>query len=141
MATYSSYKKVTSDAIPTDTITASKLAPGAGSCRRVQWIYHPRGMQCHDCSSAGDCCGQACGYCCYWCVPANVYKVTFEIWSGGGGSAGHTCCNCCSFAVGGHGGGYAHKTINTQPNCKYTVCAGGSWPHTPVQVEWDVVHM
>ena len=128
MASYASYKKVTSEGIPNGTITRSKLAPGAGACRKVQWIYNARGMQCHMCARRSGCCEQANGKCCYWCVPDNVYKVTFEIWSGGGGGPGHTCCNCCSFAIGGAGGNYASKTIDTNPGCQYTVCAGGAWP-------------
>ena len=92
MASYASYKKVTSEGIPNGTITRSKLAPGAGACRKVQWIYNARGMQCHMCARQSGCCEQANGKCCYWCVPDNVYKVTFEIWSGGGGGPGHTCC-------------------------------------------------
>jgi len=127
MASYASYKKVTSASIPSGVLTSAKLAPGAGSNRQVKWIYNPRGLQCHQCSQAGGCCEQANGKCCYWTVPANVYGVTFEIWSGGGGGPGHTCCNCCSFAIGGQGGNYAQKTIQTTPGCSYTICAGGSW--------------
>ena len=88
------------------------------------------------------CCQQANGRCCYWCAPDNVYKVTFEIWGGGGGGPGHTCCNCCSFAIGGAGGNYAIQTIDTNPGCQYSVCAGGSWPcgksHTCGQRAWVV---
>ena len=127
MATYSSYKKITSEGIPDGAITRSKLAQGAGACRKTQWIYNERGLRCHQCSIAGNCCEQANGKCCYWCVPSNVYKVTFEIWGGGGGGPGHTCCNNCSFAIGGQGGYYAIKTIDTNPGCQYTICAGGSW--------------
>ena len=65
------------------------------------------------CKKSG-CCAQANGRCCYWCAPDNVYKVTFEIWGGGGGGPGHTCCNCCSFAIGGAGGNYAIQTVDTQ---------------------------
>ena len=128
MATYSSYKKITSAGIPDGAITREKLAPGAGACRKIQWVYNARGMQCHMCARNSGCCEQANGKCCYWCVPDNVYKVTFEIWSGGGGGPGHTCCNCCSFAIGGAGGNFATKTIDTNPGCQYSVCAGGSWP-------------
>lgn len=128
MASYASYKKINSDGIPAGTITRGKFAAGAGACRRTQWIYNERGMRCHQCARESGCCEQANGKCCYWTVPANVHKVTFEIWSGGGGGPGHTCCNNCSFAIGGFGGNYAVKTIDTTPGCQYTVCAGGSWP-------------
>ncbi len=127
MASYASYKKITSEGIPDGAITNSKLAPGAGAQRKVRWIYNERGLRCHQCTIAGNCCEQANGKCCYWCVPDNVYQVTFEIWGGGGGGPGHTCCNNCSFAVGGFGGNYAIKTIATNPGCQYSVCAGGSW--------------
>ncbi len=128
MATYSTYKKVTSAGITDGSITRSKLQPGAGACRRTQWVFNERGMQCHMCARQSGCCQQANGRCCYWCVPNNVYKVTFEIWGGGGGGPGHTCCNNCSFAIGGAGGNYAIRTIDTNPGCQYSVCAGGSWP-------------
>ena len=53
------------------------------------------------CARQSGCCEQANGKCCYWCVPDNTYKVTFEIWSGGGGGPRHTCCNCCPSATSG----------------------------------------
>jgi len=127
MASYASYKKVKSESIEDGSITNTQLATGAAGCRRTQWIYNERGLRCHNCSDAGDCCEQANGKCCLWTVPAGVGKVTFEIWGGGGGGPGHTCCNCCSFAIGGFGGNYAIKTIDTVPGCQYTICAGGSW--------------
>ena len=128
MASYASYKKITSAGIPSGTITRDKFASGAAGNRQVKWIYNERGLRCHQCARTSGCCEQANGKCCYWTVPSNVYKVTFEIWSGGGGGPGHTCCNNCSFAIGGFGGNYAIKTVDTNPGCQYTVCAGGSWP-------------
>ena len=118
MATYASYKTLTSENFTDGSVTSAKLGPGAGHQYYVKWIYNERGKRCEHCADARDCCEQANGKCCYWCVPDNTYKVTFEIWSGGGGGPGHTCCNCCSFSVGGHGGGYASRTIDTNPNCK-----------------------
>ena len=50
MATYSSYKKVTTEGIPNGSITRATLAPGAGACRRTQWVFNERGMQCHMCA-------------------------------------------------------------------------------------------
>ena len=128
MATYGSYKKVAADQFEANSVTASKVAPGAGLCRGVLWVFNPRGMCCQNCANAGGCCEQANGRCCLWTVPTGVSRVTFEMWSGGGGGAGHTCCNCCSFSLGGAGGNYAIKTIDTCPGWTYTICAGGSWP-------------
>ena len=127
MATYASYKKVANDSIVNGTITSADIAHGNGNNMGVQWIYNERGMRCHQCARQSGCCEQANGKCCLWTVPANVGKLTFEIWSGGGGGAGHTCCNCCSFSAGGAGGNYAIQTIETNPGCQYTICAGGSW--------------
>ena len=81
------------------------------------------------CKNISGCCEQANGRCCYWCAPDNVYKVTFEIWGGGGGGPGHTCCNCCSFAIGGAGGNYAttNGRYSTQDvNIVYE--QAGAWP-------------
>jgi len=127
MATYGSYKKLATDQFQDDIITGSKLQDGAGIYNCVKWIYNERGMRCHACANAGNCCEQANGKCCQFTVPANVSVITFELWSGGGGGPGMTCCNCCSFAHGGNGGNYATKTISVCPNWTYTICAGGSW--------------
>jgi hypothetical protein len=128
MATYSSYKKIVTDHLPDAIVTGDKLALDARPKPTVQWIYNERGFYCAQCANAGGCTEQANGKCCLWTVPSGVTRVTFEIWSGGGGGAGHTCCNDCSFSIGGNGGNYAIVTINTSPGCQYTVCAGGSWP-------------
>ena len=128
MATYGSYKKIAADQYETGAITADKLQAGAGYSRGILWIFNARGFCCQNCANNGDCCEQSNGRCCQWTVPTGVTSVTFEIWSGGGGGAGHTCCNNCSFSIGGAGGNYASKTIVTSPGCLYTVCAGGSWP-------------
>ena len=128
MATYASYKKVQNDSLADGSISSDNIAHGQGNNYGVQWIYNERGLRCHMCARQSGCCEQANGKCCYWCVPDGVSTVTLEIWSGGGGGPGHTCCNCCSFALGGSGGNYGVKTIATSPGCQYTVCAGGSWP-------------
>ena len=107
MATYASYKTLTADNFQDNSITAVKLGAQAGNKYNVKYIYNERGMRCHHCADAGDCCEQANGKCCYWTVPADVSKVTFEIWSGGGGGAGSTCCNYCMHSAGGSGGNYA----------------------------------
>jgi hypothetical protein len=127
MANYSSYRKFGTDSMPNEVVPETAICDGAGAAFGVKWIYNERGLRCHQCSNNGDCCEQANGKCCLWTVPAGVTQVTFEIWSGGGGGAGHTCCNCCSFTIGGAGGNYAVKSIATVPGCQYRICAGGSW--------------
>ena len=128
MANYGSYKKILSDQFLDNSITSDKIELGAGKNSAVLWIYNARAHACHHCANRGSCCEQANGKCCLWTVPEYTSCVTFEIWSGGGGGAGHTCYNCCSFSIGGAGGNYAIKTIRTCPGCQYTICAGGSWP-------------
>lgn len=128
MANYSSYKKVIPDNFDDGFITPDMLAPKATNQYCVFYVYNQRGLSRQSCSNGGGCICQACGQCCLWTVPDGASKVIFEIWSGGGGGPGHTCCNCCSFSIGGAGGNYAVKSINTVPGCTYTICAGGSWP-------------
>ena len=128
MATYSSYRKITNDFFSDDIVTQDKLVVGAANRTGVLWIFNSRGFCCQNCANAGGCTEQANGRCCLWTVPAGATKATFEIWSGGGGGAGHTCCNCCSMAIGGAGGNYAIRTVDTAPGCQYQICAGGSWP-------------
>ena len=128
MASYGSYKRIAGDQFTDGSVTTSKIAVGAGYCRGVQWIYNNRGLACVNCANNGGCVEQANGCCCQWTVPCGVTRVTFEMWSGGGGGAGMICCNYCSFSIGGAGGNYAMKTISVTPGWQYTVCAGGSWP-------------
>jgi hypothetical protein len=128
MATYSSYKKIIQDQVPTNIVSDAKVQDGAVMNRGVQWVFSARGMCCHHCANNSGCVCQACGRCCLWTVPSRVSTVTFEIWSGGGGGAGNTCCDCWYRAMGGAGGNYAIQTIETKPGCQYRVCAGGSWP-------------
>jgi hypothetical protein len=128
MATYSSYKKIASDSIPDGAVPGTALQADARIKPSELWVFNARGFCCGPCSNNGNCCEQANGRCCLWTVPAKVTRVTFEIWSGGGGGAGHTCCNNCSFSIGGAGGNYGVKTLTTTPGCQYTICAGGSWP-------------
>ena len=123
MATYASYKTLTADNFNPNSITASKLGAQAGNKFNTFWVYNERGLRCHSCADNGNCCEQANGKCCYWTVPANVSKVTFELWSGGGAGAGATCCNNCMHSAGGSGGNYGVKTISTCPGCTYSICA------------------
>ena len=132
MATYASYKTLTADNFESNSVTAAKLGASAGNKYSTLWVYNPRGMQCHACTDAGDCCEQANGKCCYWSVPAGASKAVFEIWSGGGAGGGGTCCNNCMHTAGGSGGNYAVKSISTCPGCQYSVCAGGTWPCSKV---------
>lgn len=127
MATYDSYKKLNADQIPNNVFSDASLQFGAGNNYGVLWVKSNRAQACGACANNGDCCCQACGQCCQWTVPANTSKVTFEIWSGGGGGTGNTCCGCCTHSIGGAGGNYAIKTVSTTPGCTYTVCAGGSY--------------
>jgi len=128
MATYSSYKKIAEENLDDNIISQTAIVHGAKPKVTSVFIFNERGFCCRNCANNGRCCQQANGKCCLWTVPSKVSRVTFEIWSGGGGGAGHTCCNWCSFSIGGAGGNYAIKTISTEPGCQYTVCAGGSWP-------------
>jgi len=128
MATYNSYKKIIpSEQIPDEEIVDADMQPGAGFNFGVKYIYSDRGQRCHQCSNNGGCCCMQCGRCCLWTVPDKVTSVVFELWSGGGGGAGISCCNCCSHSIGGQGGNYAVKRITTSPGCQYRVCAGGSY--------------
>jgi len=128
MATYSSYKKIAEDSISDGIVQTTHIQHGARPKPTEFWVFHPRGLCCQSCANNGSCCAQSCGYCCQWTVPAKVTRATFEIWSGGGGGPGMTCCNCCSFSIGGAGGNYAVKSIAVQAGWTYTICAGGSWP-------------
>jgi len=127
MASYGSYKKISTTQLPDNEITSDMLQLGAANKYSSFWVYSARGLRCGECSNNGGCVCQACGMCCQWTVPDKVYSVQFEIWSGGGGGPGMTCSNCCSYAFGGAGGNYAVKQIRTVPGCQYTICAGGSW--------------
>jgi len=127
MATYGSYKKITEAQLPDNGITSDMLQAGVGNKFCSFWVKSNRAQACGECANNGGCCCQACGFCCQWTVPNYVSKVQFEIWSGGGGGAGMTCSNCCSYSVGGAGGGYAVKTVSTCPGCQYTICAGGTY--------------
>lgn len=64
------------------------------------------------------------GRCCLWTVPAQTVNVTFELWGGGGGGHGGCCCQFANRPAAG--GSYAIRTVQTQPGCQYTICAGGS---------------
>ena len=73
MATYSSYKKITTEGIPNGAITRSD-PDRAGACLRTQWVFNERGMQCPCVQDDRGCCSQANGRCCYWCVTTMFTK-------------------------------------------------------------------
>ena len=64
MATYASYKTLTSENFIDGSITASKLGAGAGHQYYTKWIYNERGQLCQHCADNGNCCQQANGKCC-----------------------------------------------------------------------------
>ena len=96
MASYNSYKKLKAENFTSNSITEDKLTTGAQNYRGVLWVFNPKRSRCRQCSTTEIVVNRPNGRCCLWTVPSGVTKVTFEIWSGGGGGAGPTCCNCCS---------------------------------------------
>lgn len=128
MATYTQFKKITTENIPENSISLNRFAAGAGSNYGILWVYHPRGLCCQACLAAGDDCTAALGFCCLWTVPAGVSQAQFELWGGGGSGAGTSCCNGALKASGGQGGNYASDTIAVCPGWTYTICAGGTYP-------------
>jgi hypothetical protein len=115
MATYSSYKKITTNEIVDGSLVDANFDPDAAKTFGVRWIYGSPGA----CTS---------GCCCLWTVPSNVRKITFELWGAGGNGNGSCSCNRCHHFQGAQGGSYNTKTIASAPGCQYTVCAGGVYP-------------
>jgi len=115
MATYSSYRTVSTEEIRDGSLTDTSFAADAAKNFGVQWIY----------GSAWEC---SSGRCCLWTVPDYVRKVTFEIWGAGGNGHGQCSCDRCHHFRGAQGGQYAIKTIPTVPGCQYSVCAAGVAP-------------
>lgn len=112
MATYSSYRALTTEEIADNSLTDTNFAPDAAKTFGVFWVFGDPGA----CTT---------GCCCYWTVPNYVKKVTFEIWGAGGNGHGQCSCNRCQHFKGAQGGGYATKTIPTCQGWNYTICAGG----------------
>ena len=131
MANYAALKRVTGDGFVDNSLCQAQT-PFGSKFGGVQWIYNERGLTCGQCANAGGCVEQANGKCCEWTVPTQITRVTFELWSGGGAGAGlpagSSCASAGQTSIGGAGGNYAIKAIDTAPGCKYTVCAGGSFP-------------
>jgi hypothetical protein len=113
MASYASYKKLRNENFLDNSIQQSNIANNALASWNVLWI---RGQPCV-CST---------GCCCLWTVPTGVKRVFIEAWGAGG--SGHGACSCdrCHHQQGAGGGYYNSKTIETNPGCQYTLCAGGN---------------
>lgn len=59
-----------------------------------------------------------------WTVPANVTRVTMELWGAGGGGGSKCCCDCYHGSFGGASGGYTRKSFTVTPGGSYCVCVG-----------------
>ena len=68
MASYSSYKQISSDMVAAGSIPSSAIASGTFSNWCVKWVYGAPGSVCST------------GCCCAWTVPTNVTRVTWEVW-------------------------------------------------------------
>jgi len=115
MATYNSYRRITSDNIVDGSIDDTHIAPNTKKQFGVKWIY-------------GYPCAASSGCCCLWTVPSYVTKLRFEIWGAGGNGHGTCVDNRCQHFQGAGGGAYNTVTIDTAPGCQYTVCAAGVFP-------------
>jgi hypothetical protein len=112
MATYDSYKKVTSEQIIDGTVTEDKMGTGVRHRLCTKWLI-------------GDACRCSAGCCCLWTAPGCTRKVQFELWGAGGNGSGACSCNRCHHFQGAGGGSYNQKSITTAPGCTYRMCAGG----------------
>lgn len=74
---------------------------------------------------AGRYCSSA-GKSCTWKVPNGVTEVEFQIWGGGGNSAGCNSLPCCSIGSPGGNGEYTYVRMKVTPGDTYTICAGGA---------------
>jgi len=116
MATYTSYKKVSSDNFTSQTqLTDPKFDIDAGKNYGILWVRGALGAASSGC-------------CCLWTVPTGVKRVTFEAWGAGGNGNGACSCNRCHRYRGAGGGYYNSKTISVTPGWTYTICAGGVFP-------------
>lgn len=122
MATYSSYRALTTEEIADGSLCDANFHPDTAKNFGVVWVYGDPGN-----CTAGCCCG--------WTVPNYVQKVTFEIWGAGGNGHGACVCDRCQHYVGAMGGGYAIKTIPTCQGWTYTVCAGGVYRCNSVECQ------
>jgi len=115
MASYSNYKKVTTEQIADGLVTDDMIVPGARKNYGIKWVYGSPNVL-------------ASGCCCNWTVPSGVSKLFFEIWGAGGNGHGSCSWDRCQHFKGAGGGQYNSKMINTAPGCQYTVCAAGVYP-------------
>ena len=115
MASYASYKKIVTDSIGANVVTASSITSPLNAIYGVQWFFGTPGV----CSS---------GCCCLWTVPSGVKKLQIQLWGAGGNGSGACSCNRCHHYRGSGGGTYNVKTINVTPGWQYTICAAGVYP-------------
>ena len=106
MATYDSYKKVTSEQIIDGTVTEDKMGTGVRHRLCTKWLI-------------GNACRCSSGCCCLWTAPGCTRKVQFELWGAGGNGSGACSCNRCHHFQGAGGGSYNQKSITTAPRCTY----------------------
>jgi hypothetical protein len=78
----------------------------------------------------GDVCdGRYCsaaGLCCLWTVPTGATEAEFQIWGGGGNSAGCNHGTCYALGAPGGNGEYTYVRMNVTAGQTYTLCAGGA---------------
>ena len=115
MATYASYKRISSDNLTSNSITDDGFASTAAKKFSALWVRGCLGM----CSP---------GCCCLWTVPTGVKRATFDLWGAGGNGSGACSCNRCHHFKGAQGGYYNTKSIDVQEGWTYTLCAGGVYP-------------
>ena len=115
MASYASYKKVSTDSFTSSSVDAEDYSGGLNTGYGVKWFY-------------GNPCVCSSGCCCLWTIPSGVKKATFELWGSGGNGVGSCNCNRCHHWMGAGGGFYVTKTIDVCPTWTYTICAGGVYP-------------
>ena len=112
MATYSSYRALTTEEIADGSLTDTNFHPDTAKNFGVLWVY----------GDPGNCTP---GCCCAWVVPNYVQKATFEIWGAGGNGHGSCVNNRCQHYQGAQGGGYAIKTVPVCQGWTYSACAAG----------------
>lgn len=112
MATYSSYKKVDGSQLASQTLSDNDLSDNTLNNFGVKWFF---GIPCR-CSP---------GCCCNWTVPANVCRMTIELWGAGGNGSGSCTCSRCHHFQAASGGTYNTKSLATKGGCTYSVCAAG----------------
>jgi hypothetical protein len=119
MATYASYRRLTSENITDGTVSDINFATTAAKKFNILWVYGAIGL----CTT---------GKCCLWTVPTGVKRATFDAWGAGGNGNGTCVDNRCLHYRGAQGGFYNSKTIDVTQGWTYTICAGGVFPCTTI---------